>query len=129
MSGDLWSDLLLDRRVVSTQLFAGAHVLAQPALFFLKLVEPGCDEGAARVETILCMPGELWSDLFLGCRVVSTQPFAGAHVLAQPALFFLKLVEPGCDEGAARVETILCVPGGPVVACGNFGLRLAVKLV
>ena len=74
-------------------------------------------------------PGDLWSDLFLGCRVVSTQPFAGAHVLAQPALFFLKLVEPGCDEGAARVETILCVPGGPVVACGNFGLRLAVKLV
>ena len=66
MSGDLWSDLLLDRRVVSTQLFAGAHVLAQPALFFLELVEPGCDEGAARVETISRMSGtcgrlrELW---------------------------------------------------------------------
>ena len=28
-----------------------------------------------------------------------------AHVLAQPALPCLKLVEPGCDEGAARVET------------------------
>ena len=67
------------------------------------------------------MPGELWSDLFLGCRVVSTQPFAGAHVLAQPALFFLKLVEPGCDEGAARVETILCVPGGLWSPAGTSG--------
>ena len=29
--------------------------------------------------------GDWWSGLLFGCQVVSTQPFAGAHVLAQPA--------------------------------------------
>ena len=69
------------------------------------VVEPTCErQRAGRVETEAWMSGDLWSSLLFGCRMVSTQLFAGAHVLVQPALFFLKLVEPGCDEGAARVD-------------------------
>ena len=51
-----------------------------------KLVEPTCErQRAGRVETVVQVSGDLWSGLVTGCRVVSTQPFAGAHVLAQPA--------------------------------------------
>ena len=51
-----------------------------------KLVEPTCErQRAGRVETKVWVSGDLWSGLVTGCRVVSTQPFAGAHVLAQPA--------------------------------------------
>ena len=35
-----------------------------------KLVEPGCDEGAARVETMVTLPGDLWPDLFLDSPVL-----------------------------------------------------------
>jgi len=48
------------------------------------LVEPDRDGGAVRVETNLWVSGDVWSGWSFGCRVVSTQPFAGAHVLAQP---------------------------------------------
>ena len=50
-----------------------------------KLVEPGCDEGAGRVETMVTLFGVWGWVLTSGCGLVSTQPFAGAHVLAQPA--------------------------------------------
>ena len=53
-------------------------MLAQPALFFLKLVEPACErQRVGRVETILRVSGGLGSGS--GYRVpvvVSTQPFA-----------------------------------------------------
>ena len=53
-----------------------AHVLAQPALPCLKLVEPGCDEGAARVETSCVWLGTRVGFWVAGWGVVSTQPFA-----------------------------------------------------
>ena len=49
------------------------------------LVEPDCDEGAVRVEIMSWVLEELWSGLLPGRRMVSTQPFASAHVLAGPA--------------------------------------------
>ena len=39
----------------------------------VKLVEPTCDEGAGRVETMVRVSGILWSGLLVGCRVVSTR--------------------------------------------------------
>ena len=35
----------------------------------MEVVEPGCDEGAARVETMVTLPGDLWPDLFLDSPV------------------------------------------------------------
>ena len=72
-----------------------------------KLVEPGCDEGAARVETMVtwgwvCPPGASGgfdSAVYWRSRAGST------------GLEKWKLVEPGCDEGAARVETMVRVSG------------------
>ena len=61
-------------------------MLLFPDLPSLKLVEPGRDEGVVRVETMVRVSGVLGSGS--GYRVpvvVSTQPFADAHVLAQPA--------------------------------------------
>ena|GEM_PF-6309689 len=89
--------------MVSTQPFADAHVLAQPALSYLKLVEPTSepvewprtDQPHPRVRTVYRAP-----------EMVSTQPFADAHVLAQPALSCPKLVEPTSErQRAGRVET------------------------
>ena len=41
-----------------------AHVLAQPALFFLKLVEPTCErQRVGRVETMVTVIGVWWSGL------------------------------------------------------------------
>ena len=75
-----------------------AHVLAQPALFFLKLVEPACErQRVGRVETMVRVSGVLGSGSGYRLQVVSTQPFASltcwlnqlrrrrVHVLAQPA--------------------------------------------
>ena len=91
---------------------------AQPALSFLKLVEPTCErQRVGRVETVVRVVGVLWSGLPTGSGVVSTQPFAGAHVLAQPALSFLKLVEPACErQRVGRVET----RGARLWACGRL---------
>ena|GEM_PF-7054756 len=89
--------------VVSTQPFADAHVLAQPAFPDPKLVEPTSEpvewprtgQPHPRVGTVYRAP-----------EVVSTQPFADAHVLAQPALSCPKLVEPTSKrQRAGRVET------------------------
>jgi len=60
--------------------------LVDPACFFPKLVELTCE----LCEWVVSKPGEgvrgSWGRvLAAGCGVVSTQPFAGAHVLAQPA--------------------------------------------
>ncbi|WP_126378899.1 hypothetical protein [Arachnia propionica] len=71
-----------------------AHVLAQPALFFLKLVEPACErQRVGRVETMVTVVG-FWLPVAGGFD--SAVRFA--HVLAQPALFFLKLVELACER-------------------------------
>ena len=89
--------------LVSTQPFADAHVLAQPALPCPKLVEPTSKpvewprtgQPHPRVEPFYRAP-----------EMVSTQPFADAHVLAQPALSCPKLVEPTSErQRAGRVET------------------------
>ena len=46
-----------------------AHVLAQPALSFLKLVEPACErQRVGRVETVVGVSGVLGSGLTTGCR-------------------------------------------------------------
>jgi len=46
-----------------------AHVLAQPALFFLKLVEPACErQRVGRVETMVRVVGVLCPGLCTGCR-------------------------------------------------------------
>ena len=67
---------------------------AQPALFFLKLVEPACErQRVGRVETMVTVVG-FWLPVAGGFD--SAVRFA--HVLAQPALFFLKLVEPACER-------------------------------
>ena len=51
-----------------------------------KLVGPDCDEGAVRVETTSWVSEDTRGpSVLLGRRVVSTQLFAGAHELAQPA--------------------------------------------
>ena len=63
-----------------------AHVLAQPALFWWKLVEPACErQRVGRVETMVTLSGVLWSGF--GCRVWGGFDSAVrfAHVLAQPA--------------------------------------------
>ena len=44
----------------------------------VKLVEPTCDEGAGRVETVVTLPGDLWPDLF------STRPFPVADGGSRP---------------------------------------------
>ena len=62
------------------------ELLLFPDLPSLKLVEPGRGEGVVRGETMGGVSGVLGSGS--GYRVpvvVSTQPFADAHVLAQPA--------------------------------------------
>ena len=78
-------------------------MLAQPALSYLKLVEPTSEpvewprtgQPHPRVRTVYRAP-----------EMVSTQPFADAHVLAQPALSCPKLVEPTSErQRAGRVET------------------------
>ena len=55
-----------------------AHVLAQPALFFLKLVEPACErQRVGRVETVVTLSGVLGAgSTHRVSVVVSTQPFA-----------------------------------------------------
>ena len=59
-----------------------AHVLAQPALFFLKLVEPTCErQRVGRVETRGSASVGLWSRLRGGFD--SAVRFA--HALAEPA--------------------------------------------
>ena len=51
-----------------------------------KLVEPDRDEGAVHLETTSRVSEESGGRVcFSAVRVVSTQPFAGAHELAQPA--------------------------------------------
>ena len=50
------------------------------------MVEPTCERSELVVSKPSCASlGDWWSGLLFGCQVVSTQPFAGAHVLAQPA--------------------------------------------
>ena len=73
-------------------------MLAQPALSFLKLVEPTCErQRVGRVETMVTLSGVLWSGF--GCRVWGGFDSAVrfAHVLAQPASGERKLVEPACS--------------------------------
>ena len=82
-------------------------MLLFPDLPFLKLVEPGRDEGVVRVETMVRVSGVLGSGS--GYRVpvvVSTQPFADAHVLAQPASGEKGahvLAQPASEEKGAHV--------------------------
>ena len=59
-----------------------------------KLVEPACErQRVGRVETMVTVVG-FWLPVAGGFD--SAVRFA--HVLAQPALFFLKLVEPACER-------------------------------
>ena len=82
-------------------------MLLFPELPSLKLVEPGRDEGVVRVETMVRVSGVLGSGS--GYRVpvvVSTQPFADAHVLAQPASGEKGahvLAQPASEEKGAHV--------------------------
>ena len=82
-------------------------MLLFPDLPSLKLVEPGRDEGVVRVETMVRVSGVLGSGS--GYRVpvvVSTQPFADAHVLAQPASGEKGahvLAQPASEEKGAHV--------------------------
>jgi len=60
--------------MVSTQPFADAHVLAQPALSYPKLVEPTSKrQQAGRVETTVHTSENSRSGLLFDCRMVSTQ--------------------------------------------------------
>ena len=60
--------------------------LGSTGLWGWKLVEPTCERSERVVSKPSCASlGDWWSGLLFGCQVVSTQPFAGAHVLAQPA--------------------------------------------
>ena len=69
----------------------------------------------ATKELVVSKPWWLGAGSAFRLRVVSTQPFAGAHVLAQPALLFPKLVEPTCE---------LCelVVSKPLVHVWGFGV-------
>ena len=128
--------------MVSTQPFADAHVLAQPALSYPKLVEPTSKPVESkppcthpRTHDRACCSAAGWfrhgplvprdpaqpafpdpklveptsepvewprtgqphprvGTVYRAPEMVSTQPFADAHVLAQPALSYPKLVEP-----------------------------------
>ena len=72
VSGILWSGLLVGCRVVSTRVACSSRP-GSTSLEVVKLVEPTCDEGAGRVETMVRVSGILWSGLLVGCRVVSTR--------------------------------------------------------
>ena len=96
-----------------------AHVLAQPALPSLKLIEPSLTSVS---EPVVSKPwwGCLWVCgwvLPTGCGVYRVwggfdSAVRFAHVLAQPALPSLKLVEPACEcQRAGRVETSCACPG------------------
>ena len=69
------------------------------------VVEPDREERAARIETMARVPGVLGRGLFLGCGVVSTQPLASAHDLAQPALGMDRLnqLRRGCDTRSGSI--------------------------
>ena len=94
----------------------------------VKLVEPTCDEGAGRVETMVRVSGILWSGLLVGCRVVSTRVACSLRP-GSTGLGVVKLVEPTCDEGAGRVETMVRVSGilwsGLLVGCRVVSTRVA----
>ena len=75
-----------------------------------KLVELACDEGAGRVETMVGVSGG-WGWVRFSAvggfdSAVRWRSRAGSTGFA-----VFKLVEPGCDEGAARVETMVTLPG------------------
>ena len=98
----------------------------------LKTIEPGRDEGAARVETTrqpVTRPDHRSLDTRKRFR---HDPLADARRSAQPTapspkpvepghdIPPLKLVEPGRDEGAARVETIRQPNSRPVEEATSY---------
>ena len=60
------------QQMVSTRVARSSRP-GSTSLEVVKLVEPTCDEGAGRVETMVRVSGILWSGLLVGCRVVSTR--------------------------------------------------------
>ena len=90
-----------------------AHVLAQPALPSLKLVEPACEcQRAGRVEAMVGVSVGLWLGSAYRVWGGFDSAVCFAHVLAQPALPSLKLVEPACErQRVGRVETSCACPG------------------
>ena len=72
------------------------------------MVEPVCErQRVGRVETMVTVVG-FWLPVAGGFD--SAVRFA--RVLAQPALFFLKLVEPVCErQRVGRVETMVTLSG------------------
>ena len=114
-------------RVVSTRVARSSRP-GSTSLEVVKLVEPTCDEGAGRVETMVRVSGILWSGLLFGCRVVSTR-VARSSRPGSTSLEVVKLVEPTCDEGAGRVETMVRVSGilwsGLLFGCRVVSTRVA----
>ena len=103
---------------VSTQPFAGAHVLAQPALPSLKLVEPVCErQRVGRVETVVRVSGGSGVGCVVRVPGVSTRAARSSRP-GSTGLFFPKLVEPVCErQRVGRVETVVRVSGGSGVGC------------
>ena len=100
-------------------------MLLFPDLPSLKLVEPGRDEGVVRVETMVRVSGVLGSGS--GYRVpvvVSTQPFADAHVLAQSASRrrLGPLVSRGSAQPASRGDSGCSFPAVRLDQLGVVGL-------
>ena len=78
-----------------------------------KLVEPGCDEGAARVETTRCPVVRTWQQVFGHARDGFDEASSQSEQAGSTNFPLSKPVGPGCEERAARVETIRCPAGGP----------------
>ena len=98
----LGSGLFVGCQVVSTRVVRSSRP-GSTGLEVVKLVEPACDEGAGRVETVVRVSKVLGLGLFVGCWVVSTRVVRSSRP-GSTGLEVVKLVEPACDEGHGLLE-------------------------
>ena len=116
------------QQMVSTRIARSSRP-GSTSLEVVKLVEPTCDEGAGRVETRSWVSG-CWDRVwFSGASSGFDSAVRWRSRAGSTNLEVVKLVEPTCDEGAGRVETMVRVSGilwwGLLVGCRLVSTRVA----